>query len=194
MGPFDYVMTLVSVVVGLGLTHALGALGTAVHRLRGHGPPIRLDAVWLLWVTFALVWLVSFWWWEFKLHELDIRWTYGIYLFILGYATLLFLMVVVLVPRNMAEVHDTFDYFMSVRRWFFSALIAINAFDIADSVLKSWEYALRPDYLAQIAVYMIGALVAIRSDSRTVQLWNAAVMLAIQLTYTWAELDILGGW
>jgi hypothetical protein len=187
-------MTLVSVVVGLGLTHALGALGGAVHRLRGNGEPIRLEAIYLLWLAFVLVWLVSFWWWEYKLHEIAIRWTYGIYLFILGYATLLFLTVVILVPRNMAGIHDTYVHFMSVRRWFFSALVTVNVFDVADSALKSWDWALRPDYLAQVGIFMVGAIIGMRSESRTVQLWNAVLMFALQIGYTWVQLDILGTW
>lgn len=40
MGAFEFVMVLVSVAIGLGLAHILAALGTAVPRLRGHGPPI----------------------------------------------------------------------------------------------------------------------------------------------------------
>ena len=194
MSAFDYVMTLVSVVVGLGLTHALGAFGATVHRLRGNGPPIRLDPVYLLWLAFVLVWLVSFWWWEYKLHEIAIRWTYGIYLFILGYATLLFLMVVILVPRNMTGIDDTYVHFMSVRRWFFSTVVIANGFDVADSVLKSWEWALRPDYLAQVGVFLVGAIIAMRSESRTVQVWNAATVFVVQIGYTWVQLDILGTW
>lgn len=194
MGPFDYVMTLVSVVVGLGLTHALGALGAAVHRLRGNGPPLRLDPVYLLWLAFVLVWLVSFWWWEYKLHEIAIRWTYGIYLFVLGYATLLFLLVVILVPRNMAGIDDTYLHYMSVRRWFFSVFVLANVFDVADSALKSWDWALRPDYLAVVGMFLVGAVIAMRADSRSVQLWNAAVIFALQTTYTWVQLDILGTW
>lgn len=50
MDQFEYVMALVSVVVGLGLTHILSALGAGVHRLRGHGAPIKLEPIYLLWV------------------------------------------------------------------------------------------------------------------------------------------------
>lgn len=52
---FEYVMVLVSIVIGLALTHVLSALGAAVHRFRGHGSPIRLEAVYLLWVGFTLL-------------------------------------------------------------------------------------------------------------------------------------------
>jgi hypothetical protein len=67
---FEYVMVLVSIVIGLAITHVLSAFAAAVHRLRGHGDPIRLDAVYLLWTGYVMIWLVSFWWWEFQLQAL----------------------------------------------------------------------------------------------------------------------------
>jgi hypothetical protein len=193
MGPFEYVMTLVSIVVGLALTHILSALGSAVHRLR-HGPPIRLDAVYLLWVGFVLAWLLSFWWWEFKFHDLDIKWTFGLYLFVILYAVVLFLMAVILVPRDMDGVHDSYAYFMAGRRWFFGALLVANAVDFADSLLKGIAWALRPDYVVQLVLYIAAAALGVASGRRSVQLGIAVVMFALQLVYTWESLDILGSW
>jgi hypothetical protein len=193
MGPFEYVMTLVSIVVGLALTHILSALGSAVHRLR-HGPPIRLDAVYLLWVGFVLAWLLSFWWWEFKFHDLDIKWTFGLYLFVILYAVVLFLMAVILVPRDMDGVHDSYAYFMAGRRWFFGALLVANAVDFADSLLKGMAWALRPDYVVQLVLYIAAAALGVASGRRSVQLGIAVVMFALQLVYTWDSLDILGSW
>jgi hypothetical protein len=193
MGPFEYVMTLVSIVVGLALTHILSALGSAVHRLR-HGPQIRLDAVYLLWVGFVLAWLLSFWWWEFKFHDLDIKWTFGLYLFVILYAVVLFLMAVILVPRDMDGVHDSYAYFMAGRRWFFGALLLANAVDFADSLLKGIAWALRPDYVVQLVLYIAAAALGVASGRRSVQLGIAVVMFALQLVYTWESLDILGSW
>jgi hypothetical protein len=193
MGPFEYVMTLVSIVVGLALTHILSALGTAVHRLR-HGPPIRLDAVYLLWVGFVFAWLLSFWWWEFKFHGLDIKWTFGLYLFVILYAVVLFLMAVILVPRDMDGVHDSYAYFMSGRRWFFGSLLLANGVDFADSLIKGSAWALRPDYLVQLAAYFAAAALGVAAERRSVQLGIAVVMFGLQVVYTWEELDILGSW
>jgi len=59
VSPFEYVMVLVSIVIGLAITHLLSALAACVHRLRGRGEPIELDAVYLLWIVYVLVWLIS---------------------------------------------------------------------------------------------------------------------------------------
>ena len=36
----------------------------------------RLDPVHATWLLTLFVWMVSFWWWEFRFHELDIKWTF----------------------------------------------------------------------------------------------------------------------
>ena len=106
MGTFEYAMVLVSIIIGLALTHVLSALGAAVHRLRGHGDPIRLESVYLFWVGYVLIWLVSFWWWEFRFQALKVEWTYGLYLFLILYATILFLIIVILIPSRMVGIRE----------------------------------------------------------------------------------------
>jgi hypothetical protein len=42
---FEYVMIPPAIVLGLAITHILSGLGRIVHRLAGHGSPIRMDVV-----------------------------------------------------------------------------------------------------------------------------------------------------
>jgi len=191
---FSYVMALVSIVVGLALTHVLGALGSAVHRLRGHGAPIRLEAVYLCWIGYILIWLVSFWWWEFKLHEMQVEWSYPLYLFLIGYATLLFLSVVVLVPRDMEGVEDSFTYFMAGRRWFLCMVLLLLAVDMGDSWIKGATWATSTYYLASEALSAAACIVAILSERRGVQTAVAFAMFGYQLYYVWDTMEILGRW
>ena len=87
MGSFEYVMALISIVIGLAITHILAGLGAMAHRLRGHSAPIKLDLVYLLWVGTTFIWLVTFWWWEYKFQEIGFVWTLSAYLFVILYAT-----------------------------------------------------------------------------------------------------------
>ena len=136
---FDYVMAPVSIVVGLAIGHILAALGVAVNRLRGHGKPIRLDVVYLAWVGFLMVWIVSFWWWEYKFHELHTTWTYGLYLFVLLYAMTLFFLAVLLVPRGMRDLDDSYAWFMADRRWFFATIVFAMVIDISTRGSRAWN-------------------------------------------------------
>jgi hypothetical protein len=152
VGVFEYVMVLVSIVIGLAITHILSAAGATIHRLRGHGMSIRLDPVFLLWAGWVLTMLVSFWWWEFRLQETQVDWTFGLYLFLITYAIGLFLLTVILIPHRMEDVKDSFEYFMAGRRWFLGGILLVVALDIGDTMLKGAEWALRPAYLAQQSI------------------------------------------
>ena len=191
---FDYVMAPVSIVVGLAIGHILAALGVAVNRLRGHGKPIRLDVVYLAWVGFLLVWIVSFWWWEYKFHELHTTWTYGLYLFVLLYAMTLFFLAVLLVPRGMRDLDDSYAWFMADRRWFFAIIVFAMVIDILDSWVKSTAWAFRSWYLLWFATVLVGAIVGVRSENRRVQQVLAVALFVYQVIYTGLELNVLGRW
>ena len=191
---FDYVMALVSVVIGLALTHVLGALGSAVHRRRGHGPPIRLEPVYLLWVGFVLLWTISFWWWEYKFRELRVAWSFGLYLFVLFYAVLLYGMSVVLVPDRMDGLEDSYAYFMSGRRWFFGLVLLAVGVDLIDSAFKSRDWAFAAQPLLLDGGIAVGAVIAMVVANRAAQLAIAAAMFVLQLWITWSLLGVLGNW
>ena len=87
-------MVLISIIVGLGITHILVSLSNAVHRLRHHGRPIRLEVTYLTWVAFIFTWLLNFWWWEFKWNDLTSEFGVGLFMFLALYAMALFSLVV----------------------------------------------------------------------------------------------------
>ena len=194
MSEFEYVMVLVSIVVALAIAHLLTALAAGVHRFRGHGEPIKFGAVFLLWVGFVLIWLVSFWWWEFKLQEVLTEWSYGMYLFVLGYSIILFMISHILVPHRMQGVTDSYAYFMEGRKWFFGALLFLIAFDIADTFLKGSAWGLRPIVMVNYSVNITVAITCIFAERRSVQLTAAIVAFSAQLYYLFGELGVLGSW
>jgi hypothetical protein len=194
MGAFEYVMVLVSIVIGLAITHLLNALATGVHRIRGHGEPLRLEPVYLLWVGFVLTWLVSFWWWEFKFQEIASEWTFALYLFVISYAVALFLLAAVLVPNRLVGVVDSYAYFMDGRKWFFWGVILVVGLDTVDSFLKGTDWGLRPIYLVQSGVTLAAAIAGLISTRRSVQLAGAATAFSVQMAYMFREVGVLGSW
>lgn len=194
MEPFEYVMVLVSIIIGLAIAHILSAFGTAVHRLRGHGPPIRLEPVYLLWVGYLFIWLISFWWWEFKFQDLDVEWTFGLYLFVVSYAMWLFVLAVVLVPDDMEGMRDSFEYFLEGRHWFFAALLITIGVDIADTFLKGTDWGMRPVFIAQTTVFVVACVIGMSTTRRSVHMATAIVVFGVQFAYMFRELGILGSW
>ena len=190
MDQFEYVMVLVSIVIALSIAHLLTALAAGIHRFRGHGEPIRLDAVFLLWIGFVLIYLISFWWWEFSFQEIQIKWSYGLYIFVIGYSIILFMLSEILVPYRMQGITDSYVYFMEGRNWFFAALLLTLAADIIDTFLKGYEWGMRPALLVTYAVYIIVAITGIISERRSIQLGVAIVAISLQLLYQFQELSL----
>ncbi len=192
MDPFEYIMVLVSIIVGLGVTHILAAIGSAIHRIRGHGVHIRLELTYLCWVGTIFIWLITFWWWEFKFSKLDIEWTLGLYLFIIGYAVCLYLTSVVLVPSRMEGVDDSYEYFLKGRKWFFSLMTLVVLFDIVDTYLKGPNRILQINYVVQIFLLLALCVTGAFSKSRQLQLVTAVTFFLVQLVYLFVELRQLG--
>ena len=82
MSTFEYAMVLISIIIGLGITHILSSLGSAVHRLQHHGRSLRIEINYLVWVAFIFTWLVQFWWWRFRWSELVPALDVGIFNFV----------------------------------------------------------------------------------------------------------------
>jgi hypothetical protein len=164
MTEFEYVAVLISIVVGLGITHLLAGVGRLI------GRPGSAKAYWvhLLWVFFVFLWLVQFWWWEFGFSEVEV-WRFELFFFIIVYAVLLYLVCVVLMPRQFPEGGDYRDHYYARRRWFFGLLILVYVVDVLDTLLKGADYfTSRPiDYfVATAALVALNAIAMFSANAR----------------------------
>ncbi len=138
---FQYVMVLTSIIIGLGITNALLGLSSAIDRFTESSRPLRLSWASGVWLAFTFLWMVLFWWWEFRLLEILKHWTLWNYFLIICYAVVLFLLVALLIPRDWDKVEDLNEYFLAKRRWFYSVLVLGLAIDLMDSYMKGgWPY------------------------------------------------------
>jgi len=191
---FEYVMVLVSIIIALAIAHLLMAIAEVIHRIRGLGNPIKLDMVYALWIGYVLIWLVSFWWWEFKFKDVAVTWSLGLYFFIVIYAATLFLLATILVPHRMKGVTDSYEYFMRGRKWFFGTLIVLLPIDLIDTFLKGGDWGMRPTYLAQNGVAILSYVAGIVAERRWIQLAAAWAAFAVQLLYFFKDMGVLGSW
>ena len=143
MDQFEYVMVLVSIIIGLGMTNILVGVGGIIDRLSRKDDRLEPCLAHASWLGFCFAWLVMFWWWEYRFSTRVEDWTFGLYLFLICYAVCLFLLQVVLVPRSWDGVTSLKDYFLERRAWFYSILLFVTILDQFDSYLKGgFEYIL----------------------------------------------------
>ena len=136
MSQFEYVMVLVSIIVGLGIAHMLLGIGGIIDRLTRGRDPLELSLAHAAWLASCFGWLILFWWWEYRFSTRVAEWTVGLYFFLVLYAVVLFLLAAILVPRTWDGVHSLKDYFLERRVWFYGFYMFANTIDLADSYLK----------------------------------------------------------
>lgn len=194
MSAFEYAMVLISIIIGLGVTHILTSLGSAVHRLRGHGKPLRLDVNYLVWIGFIFGWLVQFWWFEFKWTTLGTDVDFRLYSFLVLYAVSLFMVAVILVPHRLEVVDDSWEYFLSIRHWFFGGLLVLSVIDLVDTFMKGWEWGVRESYWWYWLTVTACAVTGLLSTRRYVHLAMGLVLLTWSNALTFYEQYVLGRW
>ena len=136
MNQFEYVMVLISIIVGLGVAHLLLGISGIIDRLMRGKEPMELSLAHAAWLGCVFGWLVMFWWWEYRFSTRVANWTLGLYFFLVLYAVVLFLLSAILVPRTWDGVDSLKDYFLRRRAWFYGLYMSASAIDLVDSYLK----------------------------------------------------------
>lgn len=154
---YPHIRVVMSIILGLGITTLLTGIASIIE----HPKRRRWSWVHMLWVAWALVSIVTFWWWEFALVAVP-RWSFGGYLFIISYCSLYFMLSSLLFPKDLRDYGSYEAYLLDRRYWFFGLVGLIALVDLGDTALKGgarW-HALGAAYpvhtLATLAIAVLG--------------------------------------
>jgi len=125
MGTFEYLSVLLSIIVGVGITHMIMGLG----RLISHTGGRSIYWVHVVWTLNIALYLVVFWWWAINLRILD-EWSFLPFLVVLLEPALLCLAGSILYPISMPAGLEYKAHFYRSRRVFFSVIVAISISDL----------------------------------------------------------------
>jgi len=187
MDQFEYVMVLVSIIVGLGIAHILLGIGGIIDRLSRKENRLELSLA-------HASWLVMFWWWEYRFSSRVSDWTMGLYLFLITYAVTLFLLQAVLVPRTWDGVKSLKDFFLERRAWFYGLLMCATILDLLDSYLKGgFEYILDTDIINLVFAALTIPVVIIGVTTTKIRFHNVAglVFFGWQLLLGFGNIEVL---
>jgi hypothetical protein len=129
---FEYLIALVSVIAGLGITRALSGMARLLDARR----KIAISWIPICWTLNVLLWLVAFWWFTFLLSSFE-GWSPWLHVFVLVYAGAIFFLLALLHPESLEEGSDMLEHFLDNRRMFFGALLIVALIDVADTWIKS---------------------------------------------------------
>jgi uncharacterized membrane protein len=175
---FGYLSVLLSIIIGLGVTQLLTAIGRVIR----HRDRVRVDWLPLLWAVVLLVIFVQVWWSMFGL-RLQRDWTFGSFLFILAQTSALYLMAAVLLPEQIdTESIDLAAHYDRQRRWFFGFLVAALVISLAKDRVMNGRWPSSLNFGFHMLVLAL-ALSAIFIRRRRYQEFAGIVGAGIFVTY-----------
>ncbi|MDI9273061.1 hypothetical protein [Stenotrophomonas sp. PFBMAA-4] len=186
---FLHIRVVMGIILGLSITTLLKGLAQIIEHPQRRG----CSALHLCWVTWTLVSLVTFWWWEFRLIEVH-RWTFETYLFVIGYGATWFLLCALLFPDDLREYGSYGTYLMHRRRWIFSVIATLTLLDLVDTAIKGqsrWRL-LGEAYPLHTALMLVVCVLGWNLRTARAQMVLAGVALAYQIGYFAAEYFTIG--
>jgi hypothetical protein len=185
---FDYVMVLVSIIIGLAMTHLMQGVVDVIQN------PEKMKPWWvhLLWVGLMLFTAVFFWWFEFQYHTVQ-QWTFGLYLLILVYAFNVYVAAALLFPFDPGEFTSYEDYFFAKRGWFLAMFILAQVLDVIDTAMKGARHFedFGATYLIAEGLFVALAAVGIKTANRTYHAILALLVVAYWIYWAFAYLNTL---
>lgn len=190
MDDFEYLIALVSVIAGLGITRALSGSAKLLNARR----TISISWIPLCWTVNILLWLVAFWWFTFLLSSFE-GWSPWLHIFVLTYAGTIFFLLALLHPETLGDEHDMLQHFIDNRRIFFGTLLVVALIDIADTSIKFRLGLPAPpllNYGALMIVWITMSAIGIYVRSRTYHsLFAVAFLIMIVSWLSYSISDIL---
>lgn len=159
-----HVRVLIGIILGLSVTRLVGGVAGLIQHPGRH----KVWTVHLGWVAWALLNVVAFWWWEFRLSRVE-HWTFDLYFFICFYASMYFFLSAMLFPTDLEDYKGYEDYFLSRRAWFFGFVALTESLDVVDTWIKGDEYlkSLGPEYFLRLGGFILLCGVAAWTRNRT---------------------------
>jgi hypothetical protein len=153
---FTYLSVLLSIIIGLGMTHVLTAIGRLI---RGRASSV---AYWppLLWAGVVLVIYVQVWWTKFGLRT-ETEWNFLLFVVVLLQTTTLYMMAALVLPEQAED--ETMDLQVHYERhssWFFGFFAAMVLISGAKEVVVEGRLP-EPLYLALHVALLVICVTAI---------------------------------
>lgn len=188
MTPFEYLSVLVSIIIGLGLSHLLTGAARLIQMRRRVRPYLPT----YLWIGILLLVQVQIWWAAYETRS-ETDWSFGGFFAFLLLPILAALVSYILIPDLEGE-HTELDLrasFLENRGWFFGLLAMTVLVSLGRDLLEDGRAALDRD-AAFRSVFLLQALASTRIRSDAGQLVGAAIVLVLFCAYIGALFVRLG--
>src|SRR5688572_9367202 len=121
MTPFEYVIVLISIILGLGITTIL----TGVAELIKHGKPLKIYTPYIIWIVLIFVLHIQDWWISYQLMSVKV-WTLHFFLLVILYPINLYILAHLLFPGTLSKDFNSKEFYLThYTRIFVGAIILV---------------------------------------------------------------------
>ena len=175
MSPFEYVIVLISIILGLGITTIL----TGVAEWIKHSNRQLLYAPYLIWIVLVFVMHIHEWWISYALKSVE-RWPLHLFLFIVLYPINLYVLAHLLFPADIKKELDAKVFYLNHYPKIFTCVCVMVVLSIVDNMLLHdrtvWEQL--PQLLLLIILI---TMMIVRSKKTSLHLVLALALLVMLL-------------
>jgi hypothetical protein len=181
LSPFEYLSVLISVIVGLGLSHLLTSAARLIQRRRR----VEMYLPTLLWMATLFVVQVQIWWVAYQSNGKR-EWTFFSFLFFLLIPVIGYVLCFLAVPDLDGKEVDLRANYHENRAWFFGLTAAAFTVTFVQDLHGSGGIPLDLN-AAFRALFLVLALAAIVVRREWYHVLNATLALALFCAYVFAE-------
>jgi hypothetical protein len=169
MSSFEYLSVLVSIILGLGLTHLLSSARDLIQQRAG----IHFHWLPLVWAALILLSQIEWWWGLFEVRART-EWNFFSFLFLLLSPVSMYLTAGIVLPQGADGVRDLQRYYFDNHRWLFSLAGLTNLLDAIRALASGLEWIDARVWSNFAAAAILASLASIRR-----QLFHVIVTLLL---------------
>ena len=159
---FPYLSVLLSIIIGLGMSHVLSASVQAI----GNRKRMRFYWPTLVWAANLFLLLLLVWWSSFNLNHHE-QWNFPTYLTTIAIPALVYVMCGLILPASESSGDADMPLrYTENRAWFFSLFVATIALSFIQTYLLDGHITPNVDALLKVLIGLVGAsAIFVRSNN-----------------------------
>ena len=162
MSHFEYIMVMVAIIQGLGITLALRGISRLIRSS-------RREPVVLLWAVFLVFLYLQNWWAFWDMSTVEV-WDFLKFLFVAAFVCILYAITELMLPIAATSDTDWLAHFNSVRKWFFGMLVLLVMLGITMNFYISDIPLVHPYRIVQLSILSL-SVIGWSTANMTAQRW-----------------------
>ena len=176
MTPFEYVVVLISIILGLGITTILTGIAEWIKHCRRS----TLYAPYIIWIALVFIMHVHEWWESYSLKSIEV-WRLPLFLFVILYPINLYVLAHLLFPRQTDEPFNAKTFYLDRYPTFFTCVLILDVLSVIHNVTIE-HLPITSQAVHLVLLVTLGSVLISRTRKESIHLAVALFLLAILVT------------